>query len=192
MKQVSILILAAVLTGTAAVAQDRSGYDAVRGATEPVPMQRVQADPSAMAMRESQRLRSALGLNDKQLKQVYKTLYNQYKSDMPRQSGFGGGPGGGPGGPRGGMAGGPGGMRGGGPGMGMPGGHSGPGGMQPGERPMAPGRGCDARAGGSPPQGRRPGNSARYLRPSNTPRGNGCRPNCGRSVRRAVPKCGTG
>lgn len=138
MKQVSILILAAVLTGTAAVAQERSGYDAVRGATEPVPMQRVQADPSAMAMRESQRLRSALGLNDKQLKQVYKTLYNQYKSDMPRQSGFGGGPGGGPGGPRGGMAGGPGGMRGGGPGMGMPGGHSGPGGMQPGERRMAP------------------------------------------------------
>lgn len=124
MKQLSILILAAVFTCQAAGAQDRNGYDAVSGATaEPAPVQAVQFSPSVMAMRESERLQRALGLNAKQTKQVYKTVYNQLKSDMPQQSGFGDGMGG----PRGGMGGPGGGM---GPGRGMPGG-SGQEGMQP-------------------------------------------------------------
>lgn len=137
MKQLPILILAAVLACQAAGAQDRNGYDAVSGATEPQSVQRVQPDPSAMAMRESQRLQKALGLDAKQTKQVYKTVYNQLKSDMSQQSGFGG-----VGGFRGGMGPG-GGMHGGAPGRGMPSG-SGPEGMQS-DRRRIPREGAAAR-----------------------------------------------
>lgn len=60
-------------------------------------------DPSALAMRESQRLQQALGLNDKQTRKVYKLFYAHFKAQMPQTGrfgaprGMGGGPGMGPG-----------------------------------------------------------------------------------------------
>lgn len=60
-------------------------------------------DPSAAAMRESQRLQQALGLNDKQTRKVYKLFYSHFKTQMPQSGSFGaprgmgGGPGMGPG-----------------------------------------------------------------------------------------------
>lgn len=121
MKQLFFLMLAAVFACPAG-AQDRTGYDAASGATQTAPVQRAQTDASTAAMRESQRLQKALGLDAKQTKQVYKAVYNLLKSEMPQRSGFGG-----PGGPRGGMGlgggmGPGGGMYGGGPGRGIPGG----------------------------------------------------------------------
>jgi len=56
-------------------------------------------DPSALAMRESQRLQQALGLNDKQTRKVYKLFYAHFKAQMPQTGRFGAprGMGGGPG-----------------------------------------------------------------------------------------------
>lgn len=47
-------------------------------------------DPSALAMRESQRLQKALGLNAKQTRKVYKLFYKHFRKETPQVSGFGG------------------------------------------------------------------------------------------------------
>ena len=74
----------------------------------------VAPDPSAAAMRESQHLQKALGLDARQTRKVYKFFYSHFKKSMPQAprsgaprgmaegpDGFGhpGGPGMGPGGP---------------------------------------------------------------------------------------------
>lgn len=86
----------------------------------------VMPDPSAAAMRESQHLQKALGLDARQTRKVYKLFYSHFKRSMPQKTpGFGA--------PHG-MAGGPGG-----PGMGPGGsGHMGGPGRGPGEA-MHPG-----------------------------------------------------
>lgn len=80
------------------------------------------ADPSALAMRESQKLQKTLGLDAKQTKKVYKLFYKHFKSETPsfgRPGGMGPHPGG----------------------MGGRGGFGGPGGMPGGAgRPEGPAR----------------------------------------------------
>lgn len=126
MKRILVLLVALNIAVLPLHAQRPKVPAAPREAVAPVGP----SDPAAAAMRESQRLQQALGLDARQTRKVYKLFYGHFKKETPQAPGVGmphgkpgepgrpGTPGMGPGGP-----GGPGRMA----GMGHPGG------MGPGE-----------------------------------------------------------